>query len=147
MAIRRMDHVGINVQDLDAAVAFFKDLGLEVHGRMDMEGELVEKVIGLKDVKDTIVMLGIPGGPSAVELVQFHSPLDQKGVQASLPNTLGMRHICFSVKDVEALVTKLKKKHGSELIGEIMNYENIYRLCYLRGPEGLIVELAEEIGQ
>ncbi len=141
-----MDHVGINVEDIAAAKAFFADLGLEVIGEMDMEGELVEKVIGMKNVKDKIVMLGVPGGAPAIELVQFHSPKDERGIQESLPNTLGMRHICFAVDDVEGLVSMLKEKHGTELVGEIANYENLYKLCYVRGPEGIIVELAEKIG-
>ena len=141
-----MDHVGINVEDLAAAKAFFLDLGLEVLGEMDMEGELVERVIGMKDVKDRIVMLAIPGGEPVIELVQFHSPKDGHGIQHALPNTLGMRHICFAVDDVEGLVALLKEQHGAELVGEIQNYENLYKLCYIRGPEGILVELAEKIG-
>ena len=142
-----MDHVGINVEDLAAAKAFFVTLGLEVLGEMDMEGELVERVINLKNVKDRIVMLGVPGGEPAVELVQFHSPKDENGIQPSSANTLGMRHICFAVDDVDGLVALLKKKHGAELVGEIQNYEGIYKLCYVRGPEGIIVELAEKISE
>lgn len=148
MAINRMDHVGINVLDLDAAVAFFLDLGLEVQGRMDVEGawaEQVGRIIGLTGVKDTIVMLGIPDGPAAVELVQFHSPVDEKGLLPSAANTLGMRHLCFNVDDVEGLVSLLKEKHGAELMGDIVVYENVYKLCYLRGPEGIIVELAQPL--
>lgn len=148
MTINRMDHVGINVQDLDAAVAFFQDLGLEVQGKMDVEGawaEQVGKIIGLKDVKDSIVMLGIPGGPAAVELVRFDTPVDERGLQPSGANTLGMRHLCFNVDDLEGLAALLKKKHGAELMGEIVVYENIYKLCYLRGPEGIIVELAQPL--
>lgn len=142
-----MDHVGINVEDLDRAKAFFLDLGLEVLGEMDMAGELVERVIGMRDVKDRIVMLGVPGGAPAIELVRFDSPKDEGGIRRPLPNTLGMRHVCFAVDDVDALVVLLKKKHGAELVGEIMNYENMYKLCYVRGPEGLIVELAEQLGK
>ena len=145
MNVQRMDHVGINVEDLEAAKAFFVDLGLEVLGEMDMEGELVERIIDLKNVKDRIVMLGIPGGAPAIELVQFHTPKDEKGLQESFANTLGMRHICFAVDDVEAIVDMLQKKHGAELFGEIMTYKNMYKLCYIRGPEGIIVELAEQL--
>lgn len=145
MGIHRMDHVGINVLDLDAAKAFFLTLGLEVLGEMDMGGELVERIIGLKNVKDRIVMLGIPGGAPAIELVQFHSPKDDKGIQPAAANTLGMRHICFAVDDVEGLVALLEKEHGAQLVGEIMTYENLYKLCYVRGPEGIIVELAEQL--
>lgn len=149
MTVNRMDHVGINVQDLDAVSAFFQDLGLEVQGKMDVEGEWAEQVgriIGLSGVKDSLVMLGIPGGPAAVELVKFHSPLDEKGRQPSQSNTLGMRHLCFNVDNLDELVATLTKKHDAKLMGEIVIYENIYKLCYLRGPEGIIVELAEAIG-
>lgn len=148
MAINRMDHVGINVRDLEAVTAFFEDLGLEVQGRMDVEGawaEQVGRIIGLTGVKDSLVMLGIPGGPAAVELVRFDAPVDERGEQPSAANTLGMRHLCFSVDDVEALVATLEERHGAKLMGEIVNYENIYKLCYLRGPEGIIVELAEPL--
>ncbi len=145
-----MDHVGINVLDLDAAKAFFLDLGLEVQGEMTMEGkmgEFVGRIVGLKGVKDDFVMMGVPGGPAAVELIRFDSPVDGKGPQSSAANTLGMRHLCFSVDDVEALVAKLAKKHGATLMGEILTYENAYKLCYLRGPEGIFVELAESLGR
>lgn len=144
MKLNRIDHIGINVQDLAAAKEFFLELGMEVMGEMDMEGDLVEKVIGLSDVKDRIVMMRIPGGEAMIELIQFYNPVDEKGIQPSLANTLGMRHICFNVEDVDAIVAKLQK-HGAELVGEIQNYENMYKLCYVRGPEGIIVELAEEI--
>ena len=145
MSIKRMDHVGINVLDLEAAKAFFLDLGLEVLGEMDMEGELVEKVIALKNVKDRIVMLGVPGGAAAIELVKFHSPIDEKGLQPSESNTLGMRHMCFAVTDIDGLVAKLKKNHGTELVGEMQTYEGMFKLCYVRGPEGIIMELAEQL--
>lgn len=145
MTIKRMDHVGINVIDLQKVKSFFVDLGLEVLGEMDMEGEWVGNIIGLKDVKDRIVMLGVPGGAPAIELVQFHSPLDEKGLQSSQSNTLGMRHVCFEVDDVEAVVAMLKEKHGVEPMGTVHNYENAYKLCYVRGPEGIIVELAQSL--
>ncbi len=145
MILHRIDHIGINVEDLAAAKEFFLDLGMEVMGEMDMEGELVEKVIGLQDVKDRMVMMRIPGGEAMIELVKYYKPVDEKGVQPSFANTHGMRHICFAVEDVEGLVAKLQKK-GGQLMGEICNYENIYKLCYVRGPEGIIVELAEKIG-
>ncbi len=146
MKVERIDHVGINVQDLPAAIAFFQDLGFEIEGQMDVKGEWVERIIGLKNVSDSIAMMRIPGGGAKIELVRFHTPLDEKGIQPSHSNTLGIRHICLAVDDVEGLVALLKKKHGAELIGEIHNYENIYKLCYLRGPEGIILELAEKIG-
>jgi catechol 2,3-dioxygenase-like lactoylglutathione lyase family enzyme len=148
MKVQRIDHVGINVEDLAAAKAFFLALGFKVLGEMDVKGEWAEqagRIIGLKDVSDTIVMMGTPGGDATIELVQFHSPKDAHGVQQSFPNTLGIRHICLAVDDVEAVVASAKK-HGGELIGEILTYENIYKLCYMRGPEGIILELAEKLG-
>lgn len=144
MKINRLDHIGINVVDLAAAKAFFLALGMEVQGEMEMQGALVERIIDLKDVRDTIVMMGKPGGEAMIELVQFHSPKDTQGVQTSFANTLGLRHICLNVDDVEATVAAAKKQ-GAELVGEILTYENTYKLCYVRGPEGILVELAEEL--
>ncbi len=146
MKVQRIDHVGINVEDLAAAKAFFLDLGFEVEGEMDVEGEWVDRIIGLKDVRDTVVMMSVPSGEANIELVQFHSPKDAQGVQPSHSNTLGIRHICLAVDDVEGMVALLKKKHGAQLVGEIQNYKNMYKLCYLRGPEGIILELAEQLG-
>ncbi len=144
MNVQRIDHVGINVLDLAAAKKFFLALGFKVLGEMDVQGEWVERIIGLTDVRDTVVMMGVPGGQALIELVQFHSPKDEKGVQQSLSNTLGLRHICLAVDDVEAAVVAVRK-HGGELMGEIHNYQNMYKLCYVRGPEGIILELAQEL--
>jgi catechol 2,3-dioxygenase-like lactoylglutathione lyase family enzyme len=144
MTIRRIDHVGVIINDLPAAKAFFLDFGLEVLGEEELEGEWVERIIRLHDVKDEVVMLRTPDGGANLELVKFYKPLDEKGMQRPLANTLGIRHICFAVEDIEAVVAKLKKK-GAELFGEIQNYENAYKLCYVRGPEGIILELAEQI--
>ncbi|WP_018931707.1 VOC family protein [Gracilibacillus lacisalsi] len=144
MKIHRIDHVGIIVNDLPATKAFFLDLGLEVLGETEVNGEWVERIIGLNDVKETVVMLGMPEGQSTVELVKFHTPTDEKGIQQSSANTLGIRHIAFAVEDIEAVVAKLKK-NGAELVGEIQNYKNAYKLCYVRGPEGIILELAEQL--
>ncbi len=145
MKINRLDHVGINVLDMAAAKAFFLELGFELMGEMHMEGEWLGKIIGLTDVSDDICMLKTPGGEAYIELVQFHSPVDAKGLQPAQSNTLGMRHICLNVEGLEALVAKVQQKGMAELMGTIHNYENMYRLCYIRGPEGIIVELAEEI--
>lgn len=145
MKIHRIDHVGVIVNDLSAAKEFFLDFGLEMLGEGEVEGEWVERIIGLNDVRETVVMLGIPGGQATLELVKFHTPSDEKGIQQSFANTLGIRHIAFAVEDIESVVSKLKKK-GTELFGEIQNYENAYKLCYVRGPEGIILELAEKIG-
>jgi catechol 2,3-dioxygenase-like lactoylglutathione lyase family enzyme len=136
--------VGVIVNDLSAAKAFFLDLGLEVLGETEVKGEWVERIIGLTDVRETVVMLGTPDGQVNLELVKFHTPLDEKGIQQPLANTLGIRHIAFVVEDIEAVVAKLKKK-GAELFGEIQTYENAYKLCYVRGPEGIILEFAEQI--
>ena len=105
---------------------------------------MVDRVIGLHDVKSAIVMLGTPDGQAQIELTQFYTPSDEKGIQPSFANTLGIRHITFAVEDIEALVAKLKKR-GTEIFGEVETYENTYKLCYVRGPEGIILELAEQI--
>lgn len=161
MKIRKIDHVGIIVNDLPAAKAFFLEFGLKMLGEGKVEGEWVkrmERIIGLQDVKEEtamwrrsdsdanleIVMLRTPDGDTNIELVKFNAPTNEIGIRHPLANTLGIQHIAFAVEDIEALVTKLTKK-GAELIGEISNYENAYKLCYVRGPEGIILELAEEI--
>ena len=144
MKIHRIDHVGIIVNDLPAAKAFFLDLGLEMEGEAEVEGEWVERIIGLHDVKAALVMLRTPDGEASIELAKFYKPSDEEGIQRPLANTLGIRHIAFVVEDIEAVVAKLKK-NGTELFGEIHSYENSYKLCYVRGPEGIILELAEQI--
>jgi catechol 2,3-dioxygenase-like lactoylglutathione lyase family enzyme len=144
MGIQRIDHVGIVIDDLPAAKAFFLDFGLELVGEGEVEGEWVERIIGLEDVKLDVVMLRTPDGEATIELVKFHAPADENGMQRSSANTLGIRHIAFAVEDIEAMVAKLKKK-GVELVGEIQAYEDAYKLCYVRGPEGIILELAEEM--
>lgn len=146
MGIRRIDHVSINVNDLSAAKTFFLDLGLEVQGEDEMEGKWLDQVIGLKDVKTALVFMGVPGGQAGLELVKYYTPADERGIQPSFANTLGIRHIAFVVDDIEAVVAKLKKK-GMETFSEIQQYEESYKLCYVRGPEGIILELAEEIQQ
>ncbi len=140
-----MDHVGIIVDDLTAAKEFFLDLGLQSLGEAELEGDWIGQIIGLDDVKTTIIMLGTPEGETRLELVKFHNPIDEAGIQRPSSNTLGIRHIAFVVEDVEAVVANLRKK-GTELMGEIHNYKNVYKVCYIRGPEGIILELAEEIG-
>jgi catechol 2,3-dioxygenase-like lactoylglutathione lyase family enzyme len=144
MKVHRIDHVGIIVNDLPAAKAFFLDLGLEMVWEGEVEGEVVERITGLQDVKAEVVMLRTPDGEANIELSKFRSPTDENGIQHSLANTLGIRHITFAVEDIEAIVAKLKK-NGAELVGEIQTYENSYKLCYIRGPEGIILELAEQL--
>ncbi len=144
MKIHRIDHIGIIVEDLAAAKEFFLELGLEIEGEMGLESELLDAVTGLKNAKTEVVMLRTPDGEAMLELAKFIRPQDEKGIQKSCANTLGLRHVCFAVEDIEAIVAKLKKK-GAKAFSETQNYENIYKLCYLHGPEGIIVELAEKI--
>jgi catechol 2,3-dioxygenase-like lactoylglutathione lyase family enzyme len=144
MKIHRIDHVGIVVNDLAAAKAFFLDFGLEVQWEGELEGEWVNNVVGLKDVKSEIAMLQTLDGQMSLELTKFHTPPSGKETQYPLANTLGIRHIAFVIEDIDAVVAKLKSK-GIETFGEVQNYENIYKLCYIRGPEGIILELAEQI--
>ena len=144
MKIQRIDHIGVVVNDLAAAKAFFLDLGLEVQGEGEVQGAWVDRVVGLHDVKSALVMLGTPDGQTQIELTKFYTPSDEKGIQPSFANTLGIRHITFAVEDIEAIVAKLKK-NGTEIFSEIHRYEDSYKLCYVRGPEGIILELAEQI--
>lgn len=144
MKLQRIDHIGLIVNDLPAAKAFFLELGLRELGEAEVEGEWVEQIIGLHNVKQTVAMLEVPDGEARIELVKFHSPLNENDVQHPLPNTLGLRHIAFAVENIEAIVAKLEKT-GAEIFGEIQNDENAYKLCYIRGPEGIILELAEKI--
>lgn len=145
MAIRRMDNVLIVVEDLDVVVEFFVELGMELEGRGPVEGRWVEHVIGLDDVRQDIVMLRTPDGHSRVELAMFHSPKAISAEPKDAPaNTLGIRRIMFAVDDVDGVVARLRT-HGAELVGEVEQYEQSYRLCYVRGPESIVVGLAEQL--
>ncbi|MGE7925890.1 VOC family protein [Viridibacillus arvi] len=144
MKINRIDHVSINVNDLSEAKAFFLDLGLEVEAEWELDGEQLDRIVGLNYVKTACVGLRMPDGQAWIELVKFYTPSDEKDIQQPFANTLGIRHICFAVEDIEAIVAKLKKK-GTEIFSEIQQYEESYKLCYVRGPEGIILELAEKI--
>lgn len=144
MKINRIDHVSINVNNLSEAKAFFVDLGLQVQAEWELDGELLDKIVGLNHVKTACVALGMPDGEAWIELVKFYTPSDENGIQQPFANTLGIRHICFAVEDLEAIVAKLKRK-GTEIFSEIQQYEDSYKLCYVRGPEGIIIELAEKI--
>jgi catechol 2,3-dioxygenase-like lactoylglutathione lyase family enzyme len=145
MAIQRMDHVGIVVDDLAAATEFFVELGLELQGEAAVEGRWVDRVVGLDGVRADIAMLQTPDGHGRVELAKFHSPSVQGGDRQAPANAPGIRHVTFAVEDIDAVVAGLRAR-GAELVGELERYEDSYRLCYVRGPEGIIVELAEEIG-
>jgi catechol 2,3-dioxygenase-like lactoylglutathione lyase family enzyme len=136
--------VGVIVNDLSAAKAFFLDFGLEVQGEGELEGEWLDQIVGLKDVKTAYVFLRTPDGEANIELIKFYTPSDENGIQKPFANTLGIRHIAFVVEDIEAVVAKLKKK-GAEIFSEVQHYEDSYKLCYVRGPEGIILELAEQI--
>jgi catechol 2,3-dioxygenase-like lactoylglutathione lyase family enzyme len=145
MTIQRMDHVGIVVDDLAGAVAFFVELGLELQGEGSVEGAWVDRVVGLDGVRAEIAMLETPDGHGRVELAKFQAPSGPGGDQHAPANTPGIRHITFAVDDIDDVLARLQAR-GAELVGEVERYENIYRLCYIRGPEGIIVELAERIG-
>ena len=146
MTIQRMDHVGIIVEDLEAATAFFVELGLELQGEaVTVEGAWVDRVVGLEGVRSEVVMLATPDGHSRVELAKFHAPSGPGGDPAAPSNAPGIRHVTFAVDDLDAVLARLRAR-GAELVGEVENYKDIYRLCYVRGPEGIIVELAERIG-
>jgi len=145
MTIQRMDNVLIVVDDLEAAKAFFAELGMELEGEATNEGPWVDRVVGLNDVRADIVMMRPPDGHCGVELTKFHTPRAIRAEPASAPvNTLGMRRIMFAVDDLDDVVARLRS-HGAELVGEIGRYEDVYRLCFLRGPEGIIIGLAEQI--
>lgn len=145
MTVQRMDHVGIVVDDLAAATEFFVELGLEVQGTGEVEDERVDRIVGLDGVRSELVMLGTQGGPRLLELVKFHSPPIPDGDPQAPSHAPGIRHLAFVVDDVDAAVAGLRAR-GTELVGELVSYGNSYRLCYVRGPEGIIVELAEPIG-
>ena len=145
MTIQRMDHVGVVVDDLAAAIEFFVALGLVLEGEASVEGGWVDRVIGLEGVRAEIAMLQTPDGHGRLELSKFHSPPSQGDSRLAPPNTLGIRHISFLVEDLDAVLARLRAR-GAELVGELERYEDVYRLCYVRGPEGIIIELAERIG-
>jgi catechol 2,3-dioxygenase-like lactoylglutathione lyase family enzyme len=140
-----MDHVGIVVDDLAAATAFFVELGLELQGDGSVEGSWVDRVVGLEGVRVDLSMMETPDGHGRLELVKFHAPSGPGGDRHAPANAPGLRHLAFEVDDIDAVVADLRAR-GAELVAEVENYEDIYRLCYVRGPEGIIVELAEKIG-
>jgi catechol 2,3-dioxygenase-like lactoylglutathione lyase family enzyme len=145
MTIRRMDNVGIVVNDLAAAVAFFVELGLELEGETTVEGSSVDRLVGLDDVRTDIALVRTPDGHGRVELMKFQRPTAVSAEPKNAPaNTLGIRRIMFAVDDIEDVVARLRA-HGGQLVGELTQYEDKYRLCYIRGPEGILVALAEQL--
>lgn len=139
--VHRIEHVGIVVRDLDAATTFFLDLGLELEGTTTVGGELVGDIIGLRDVQADVAMFRTPDGSGRLELSRFHSPVDDQEPDAAPANRLGLRHLAFAVDGLDTIVEKL----GAETVGSVVDFAG-YRLCYLRGPEGVIVELIEQKG-
>ncbi|WP_112245777.1 VOC family protein [Kribbella monticola] len=144
MTVKRMDNVGVVVDDLQAAIAFFVELGLELDGQGPVEGDWVDRTVGLDDVRVDFAMVRTPDGHSRLELTKFHRPAVIDAEQNAPANTLGIRRIMFAVDDIADTVERLKA-HGGELLGEIARLEDSYLLCYLRGPGGMIVALAEEL--
>lgn len=140
-----MDHVGVVVDNLEAATAFFAELGLELEGQAPVQGRWVDRISGLRDVRVDIVMMRTPDGHGRLELTKFRTPAAVSAEPENAPaNTLGIRSIMFAVDDIEDVLARLRT-HGAELVGELEQYEDSYRLCYVRGPEGIIVALAEEL--
>ncbi len=145
MTIQRMDNVLIVVDDLEAAKAFFAELGMELEGETQVEGPWVDSTVGLNDVRADITMMRTPDGHGRVELSKFQTPPAVRAEPESAPaNALGIRRIMFAVDDIDDVVARLRS-HGGELVGEIAQYEDIYRVCFLRGPEGIIIGLAEQL--
>jgi catechol 2,3-dioxygenase-like lactoylglutathione lyase family enzyme len=146
MALKRMDNVGIVVEDLDATIAFFRELGLELEGRAMVEGEWAGRVTGLGDQRVEIAMMRTPDGHSRLELSRFLAPRVVADHRNAPVNALGYLRVMFAVDDIDETLARLRK-HGAELVsGEVVQYEDAYRLCYIRGPEGLLIGLAQELG-
>jgi catechol 2,3-dioxygenase-like lactoylglutathione lyase family enzyme len=139
-----MDHVGVVVEDLAGAIEFFEELGLERGNGGSVEGQEVDRIVGLEGVRSDLAFMRTPDGHSQIELTKFKSPGTADGDPEAPANAPGLRHLCFAVDDVEAAVAALETK-GAELVDEVVRYGNSYKLCYIRGPEGIIVELAEKI--
>ncbi len=145
MTLQRMDNVLIVVDDLEAARGFFTELGMELEGETQVEGPWVDSTVGLNGVRADITMMRTPDGHGRVELTKFHTPPAVRAEPERAPaNTLGIRRIMFAVDDIDDVVARLRS-HGAELVGEIAQHEDIYRLCFLRGPEGIIIGLAEQL--
>src|SRR5918993_1203963 len=143
--IKRMDNVGIVVDDLEAAIAFFVELGMELEGRAQIEGLWAGRTVGLDGVRSDIAMMRTPDGHGKLELAKYHTPAAVSAEPENPPpNTLGLHRVMFAVDDIEDTVARLRA-HGAELLGEVAQYEDSYRLCYVRGPEGIIVALAEQL--
>jgi catechol 2,3-dioxygenase-like lactoylglutathione lyase family enzyme len=146
MTIQRMDNVGIVVEDLDATIAFFTELGMELEGKAEIEGLWADRTVGLDGLRSDIAMMRTPDGHSRLELAKYHTPAAIGSEPRNPPpNTIGLHRLMFAVDDIDDTIARLRA-HGAELLGEVAKYKNSYRLCYLRGPAGIIVALAEQIG-
>jgi catechol 2,3-dioxygenase-like lactoylglutathione lyase family enzyme len=146
MSIKRMDNIGIVVEDIDAAIEFFTELGLELEGRAPIEGEWAGRVTGLRHQRVEIAMMRTPDGHSRLELSRFLAPPVVADHRNAPVNALGYLRVMFTVEDVDDTLARLRE-HGAELVGEVVQYKNAYRLCYIRGPEGILIGLAQELGQ
>src|SRR5262245_17786399 len=146
MTLLRMDNVLLVVDDLKAAIAFFTELGLELEGETTVEGSWVDRIVGLDGVRSDIAIMRTPDGHGRLELDKFHTPAAVRADPEDAPvNTLGIRRIMFAVDDIDEVLARLRA-HGAELVGEVVQYKDQYRLCYVRGPEGIIIALAEPLG-
>jgi catechol 2,3-dioxygenase-like lactoylglutathione lyase family enzyme len=145
MAVKRMDNVGIVVEDIDAAIAFFKELGLELEGRAPIEGEWAGRITGLPGQRVEIAMMRTPDGHSRLELSRFLAPAVAADHRRAPVNALGYLRVMFAVDDLDDTLARLRP-HGMELVGDVVDYANVYRLCYIRGPEGILLGLAQELG-
>jgi catechol 2,3-dioxygenase-like lactoylglutathione lyase family enzyme len=146
MSVKRMDNVGIVVEDLDAAIAFFQALGLSLEGRMPIEGEWAGRVTGVRNQRVEIAMLRTPDGHSRVELSRFAAPAIAADHRRAPVNSLGYLRVMFTVEDIADTLARLTKL-GATVVDEVVDYEGIYRLCYIRGPEGILIGLAQELAQ
>ena len=146
MTVKRMDNVGIVVENLDAAIEFFAELGLELQGRALIEGEWAGRVTGLGNQRVEIAMMRTPDGHSRLELSRFLAPPVVADHRNAPVNALGYLRVMFTVEDIDDTLARLRT-HGAELVGDVVNYQDTYRLCYIRGPEGILIGLAEELGQ
>lgn len=146
MTLLRMDNVLLVVDDLEAAIAFFASLGLEIEGKATVEGPSVDRVVGLEGVRSDIVMMRTPDGRGRIELDKFHTPPAIRAEPEDAPvNALGIRRIMFAVDDLDAVLARLLA-HGGQLVGEVVQYEDSARLCYVRGPDGIMIALAQQLG-
>lgn len=144
MTIARLDHVAIVVDDVAAATSFFAELGLELQGEAPVEGRVVERVVGLEGLRTQVAFMQTPDGQAQLELIKFLAPVYEGQTRHEPANAPGIRHLAFAVDDVDGVLAKLRAR-GAELVGELELYEDRYRICYVRGPAGIIIELAEEI--